>query len=418
MQSGPAVAMLSSALEGSSAKQLGRFESVALLAALMSLNAIGIDAMVPALPQIGRGLGITAENQQQLIVLGYMLGFGAGQIFWGPLADRFGRKPILVAGIGLYALFALGCIVAPSFALFIALRAAMGAAAASTRTLVTAMVRDLFEGEEMAQVMSLVFMVFMIVPVLAPSLGTAVLLVAPWQAIFWMFALYAGLLLGWGYWRLPETLHPDYRRALNPAEIIDGVRKVFSDRLAIGYTLASTALFGALSAYVASIQQVVADVFHAADRLPLVFAGIAAPMALAAWLNSKVVGRLGLRRVGHAGLIAYLLIAIVHWQLARNGSDSLLLFVILQGLALMAFAFCSANFSTLAMTNMGELAGTASSVQGVISTIGGASIGLVIGQAFNGTTVPLMLGFTLSGAAALALIGITERGRLLRPLAT
>ncbi len=184
----------------------GAREMTVMLAGLMALNAIAIDAMIPALPAIGQSLGVAEENDRQLVIVAYMLGFGVTQLVWGPLADRFGRKPILAAGIALYAAFALMCAFAGSFALLIAGRAAMGASAAVTRVLVVAMVRDLFEGEAMARVMSLVFMIFMLVPVLAPSIGQAILLVAPWPAIFVLLAVYGLVMLGWSWVRLPETL--------------------------------------------------------------------------------------------------------------------------------------------------------------------------------------------------------------------
>ena len=181
----------------------------------MALNAFAIDAMIPALPAIGADLGVAEDNRRQLVVVAYMLGFGVGQLFWGPLADRFGRKPILAIGVALYAGFALLCGVAASFELLIAGRVAMGASAAVTRVLVVAMVRDLFEGEAMARVMSLVFMTFMLVPVLAPNIGQAILLFAPWRAIFWLLAGYGVVMWLWSFVRLPETLHPEYRRPLD-----------------------------------------------------------------------------------------------------------------------------------------------------------------------------------------------------------
>jgi len=410
--------MLESALPGQSVRaRLGMRESVALMAALMALNALAIDMMLPALPAIARGLGVSHPNDQQYVIIAYTIGFGAGQMVWGPLADRFGRRPLLVVGLSLYALLAIGCAVAPTFALLLAGRAAMGAAAAATRVLVTAMVRDMFEGEAMARVMSLVFMVFMVVPVLAPSIGQAVLTVAPWQAIFGLLSGYAVIVLGWCLLRLPETLHPEDRRSLRPGAILEATRLVFTDRLAVGYTLASTALFGGLMAYIASIQQIVADAFHQPTRVPLVFAACAAPMAGAAFANSRIVGRFGLRQVGHAGLAAFLLVSAIHWGAAQSGSESLFLFVTLQGLAMIAFAFCSSNFSTLAMTNMEAIAGTASSVLGVTSSVGGALIGLTIGQAFNGTAVPFLMGMLLCGLGALTVVALTERGRLFEKLA-
>ena len=407
--------MLESALPNQSGRsRLGMHESVALMAALMALNALAIDMMMPALPAIAHSLGAAHPNDQQFVVTFYTIGFGLGQLFWGPMADRFGRRPLLVAGLILYALFAVGCAYAPSFALMLAGRAAMGAAAASTRVLVTAMVRDMFEGEAMARVMSLVFMVFMVVPVLAPSIGQGVLLFAPWHAIFLLLAVYSGVILAWSLMRLPETLHPEDRRSLAPATLLDAVRRVASDRLAVGYTLASTALFGALSAYIASIQQIIADALHSPQSLSLAFAACAAPMAGAAFTNSRIVGRFGLRKVGHTGLVGFLVVAAVHLGVALSGHESLGIFVVMMGLSLIAFALCSSNFSTLAMDNMGPIAGTASSIQGVVSSVLGAIIGIVIGQAYDGTVIPFLTGMLLCGAAALILVAITERGQLFK----
>src|SRR6478735_7891787 len=200
-------------------KRPGTREMTAMLAGLMALNAFAIDAMIPALPDIGRSLNVAEENERQLVVIAYFLGFASTQLLWGPLADRFGRKPILAAGVILYTVFALLCGFAGSFPLLIAGRVAMGASAAVTRVLVVAMVRDLFEAEAMARVMSLVFMTFMLVPVLAPNIGQAILLVASWRAIFLVLAGYAVLMLAWSSLRLPETLHPEYRRSLKWSEM-------------------------------------------------------------------------------------------------------------------------------------------------------------------------------------------------------
>ena len=390
----------------------GTRETVTLLAGLMALNAFAIDAMIPALPAIGAELGVETENRRQLVVVTYFLGFGVGQIFWGPLADRFGRKPILGAGVALYTGFALLCGIAESFALLIAGRIAMGASAAVTRVLVTAMVRDLFEGEAMARVMSLVFMVFMLVPVLAPNIGQAILLVAPWRAIFLVLAGYGVTMWLWTFIRLPETLHPEYRRKLNTGEIWQAVKTAASDRLSIGYTLALTAVFGGLTAYIASIQQIIFDVFDAAGLIGLVFAAIAAPMAVASWGNASVVGRFGLRRTGHTGLLAFVAVATTHALIAELTVEPLWLFIVMMGLTFVAFAFTTSNFGTLAMRNMAPIAGTASSFQGVTGTIGGATIGLIIGQSFDGTQLPFLFGMASCGAVGLVLVLWTERGRL------
>jgi DHA1 family bicyclomycin/chloramphenicol resistance-like MFS transporter len=398
------------------ARRPGTREMTALLAGLMALNAFAIDAMVPALPAIGRSLDVAHENQRQLVVIAYFIGFASTQLFWGPLADRFGRKPILGVGIALYGVFALLCAFADSFALLIAGRVAMGASAAVTRVLVVAMVRDLFEAEAMAKVMSLVFMTFMLVPVLAPNIGQAILLVASWRAIFMVLAVYAVAMLAWSSWRLPETLHPEFRRSLAWRATLGAVVQTLRDPQSLGYTLAMTVSFSALVAYISSIQQIVFETFAAPQLIGLVFASIAAPMALASWLNSKFVGRFGLRRVGHAAALAFVAINALHAAIGLSGHETLLVFVVLQGLTMASFAFTSSNLGTLAMENMAPIAGTASSVQGVVGTLGAALIGFAIGQAFDGTVVPYLLGTAACAAGGFILIVLTEPKRLFAPL--
>lgn len=394
----------------------GKREIVAMLAGLMALNAFAIDAMIPALPAIGSELGVASDNDRQLVVVAYMFGFGSTQLLWGPLADRFGRKPVLALGISLYVSFAFLCAFAWSFPLLIAGRIAMGASAAVTRVLVVTMVRDLFVGEEMARTMSLVFMVFMLVPVLAPTVGQGILLVGPWRAIFGVLGAYGLLMALWSWRRLPETLHPEYRRTLQLGEIGKAMWATLSERQSLGYTVALTMTFGALTAFIASIQQIIFDAFKAPEAIGIAFAAIAAPMALTSWLNSRVVGTFGMRRVGHGGAIAFAAITMLHVLIAVAGYETLALFIVLQGLAMAAFAFVSSNFSTLAMEHMGAIAGTASSVQGVIGTIGGAAIGLGIGRAFDGTALPFLIGIAACAILALAAVVVTDPKRLLERL--
>jgi DHA1 family bicyclomycin/chloramphenicol resistance-like MFS transporter len=390
----------------------GPRETIALLAGLMALNAFAIDAMIPALPAIGSDLNVLNDNDRQLVVVAYMLGFGSTQLIWGPLADRCGRKPILAAGVGLYVFFAVLCAIAGSFALLVAGRAAMGASAAVTRVLVVAMVRDLFEGEVMARVMSLVFMVFMVVPVLAPSVGQGILLFGPWRAIFLVLAAYGLIMLVWGMMRLTETLHPEYRRSLAPKEIISAAVQTVREPLSRGYTLALTVTFGALIAYISTIQQIVFDVFEAPGAIGLVFGAVAAPMALASWTNARVVGRYGLRRVGHGGALAFAIVTVIHALIATAGFESLIAFIVFQALAMVCFSFCSSNLGTLAMERMGPIAGTASSVQGVVGTIGGSAVGYAIGQAYDGTALPFLWGTAACATITFVLTVLTEPKRL------
>ena len=393
-------------------KRPGTREMTAMLAGLMALNAFAIDAMIPALPDIGRSLHVAQENDRQLVVIAYFLGFASTQLLWGPLADRFGRKPILACGVTLYGLFALLCAFAGSFPLLIAGRVAMGASAAVTRVLVVAMVRDLFEAEAMARVMSLVFMTFMLVPVLAPNIGQLILLFAPWRAIFLVLAVYALAMFAWSWLRLPETLHPEFRRGLDWREMSSAVLQTVRDPLSRGYTLATTISFSGLVAYISSIQQIVFDAFHEGRFIGLVFASIAAPMALASYLNSRVVGRFGLRRVGHTAAAAFALVTAAHAAIALSGFETLWTFIAMQGLTMACFAFTSSNLGTLAMENMAPIAGTASSVQGVVGTVGAAIIGFMIGQRFNGTPVPFIVGTALCASGGFLIIVLTEPKRL------
>jgi DHA1 family bicyclomycin/chloramphenicol resistance-like MFS transporter len=398
-------------------KRPGTREMTALLAGLMALNAFAIDSMIPALADIGRSLHVAHENDVQLVVIAYFIGFASTQLLWGPLADRFGRKPILAAGVTLYGAFALLCAISGSFPLLIASRAAMGASAAVTRVLVVAMVRDLFEAEAMARVMSLVFMTFMLVPVLAPNMGQLILLFAPWRAIFVVIAVYALLMLGWSWARLPETLHPEFRRPLSWGGTAKAIAATVRERQSLGYTVAMTVSFSALVAYISSIQQIVFDAFHEGRFIGLVFASIAAPMALASYLNSRVVGRFGLRRVGHTAALAFMLVTAVHAAITLAGFETLWSFILLQGLTMGCFAFTSSNLGTLAMEHMAEIAGTASSVQGVVGTIGAAAIGFLIGQRFDGTPVPFVVGTAACAAGGFLIIVLTEPKRLFASIA-
>ena len=393
-------------------KRPGTREMTAMLAGLMALNAFAIDAMVPALPQIGKSLHVAHENDRQLVVIAYFIGFASTQLLWGPLADRFGRKPIMAAGVALYGLFALLCAFAPTFPILIGGRVLMGAAAAATRVLVIAMVRDLFEAEAMARVMSLVFMTFMLVPVLAPNIGQLILLFAPWRAIFLVLAVYAAVMVIWPWIRLPETLHPDFRRPLNWRAMTSAMAQTLREPQSRGYTLAITISFSALVAYISSIQQIVFDVFHEGALLAW-----CSPRSRRRWrsprgLNSRVVGRFGLRRVGHSAALAFMIVTALHAAIALAGLESLPVFIVLQAMTMASFAFTSSNVGTLAMEHMAPIAGTASSVQGVIGTIGAAAIGFLIGQQFDGTAIPFTVGTAACAAGGFLLIVLTEPKRL------
>ena len=394
---------------------IGFVEFVALVAALMSLTALGIDSMLPALPAIGTSLGITGANSRQFIVTAFVIGFGVAQLVHGPLADRYGRRTALLWSLGLYAVANVACAAAGSFVLLLVARAAGGAVIAAARVATIALVRDCYHGRAMARVMSIAFMVFMIVPILAPTFGWAVLQFGNWRAIFGVIAVLTLGIMAWFWMRMPETLEPDNVLPITPQRILADWRQTLGDRLSLGYTLAATALMGSLYGYLNSIQQIMADVFHRPNLLALIFATTSVTMAVANLMNSRVVMRLGTRLISHGSLCALVVVSIVHLAAILIGWESLVSFAVFQALTLGCFGLAVSNFSAMAMENMGRIAGTASSVQGFVSVTAGAVIGAMIGQAFNGTTVPLVAGFLLAGLVALAFVALTERGRLFRP---
>jgi DHA1 family bicyclomycin/chloramphenicol resistance-like MFS transporter len=390
-------------------------EFVCMIAALMALGALAIDSMLPNLPAIGSALGVMEENRRQLIITCYLLGFGAAQIIYGSLADRFGRRPVLLGGLALYVIFSLTAALSRSFELLLAARVLQGIGAATTRVLPVSIVRDCYSGREMARVMSLTSMVFMAVPVLAPTFGTAVVMVAPWPWIFGILAVLGVAVLVWAAFRLPETLHPDDRIPIEPARILKAARVVLGSREALGYCLAQTLVFGGLLGFINSSEQVFADVFKAANLFPLVFAISASFIAVAALVNARLVVRLGMRALSHTALLGYIALAAVHTVVALTRHETLVEFAALQALTMFCFGLMSGNFNAMAMDSMGHIAGVAASIQGFITMIGASLIGFAIGQQFHGAVTPVPLGYLLCGLGAMCAVLYAEKGRLFRP---
>lgn len=387
-------------------------EFVALIAMMMALNALAIDAMLPALPAIGASLDVVNENTRQWVITAYLLGFGGAQIVYGPLADRYGRKPLLFIGVGLFVLFSLLAALAPTFELLILARVGQGVGVAATRVLAVSIVRDRFEGRTMARVMSLAFLVFLAVPVLAPTMGQLILLVGPWTWIFGALGLLGAALLVWAAIRLPETLHAEDRRPIVPSRIASGFREAVTNRRAIGYTLAMTLISGALFGFINSAQQIFYDVFNEPSLFTTVFAMVAGGIAVASILNARLVERLGSRLLSHTALLGFIAMSSLHLIIVLSGHESLWTFTAMQALTMFCFGMLAGNFGAMAMEPMGHIAGTASSAQGFISTIGGAMTGFFIGQMFDGTTGPMTAGFVVCGVLALGAVLFAEKGRL------
>lgn len=385
-------------------------EFVAFIAACMALNAMSIDIMLPALPLLHDDFKLASPNQAQSVIAFFLIGTGFSQIFYGPLADRFGRKPVIIAGLSLFILAGFLTLVADSFAALLAARALQGIGAGAPRVMAISLARDCYAGALMARVMSLAVMVFMIVPVLAPSLGQLVLMLAPsWHWVFGVLLVSGIALLAWAVSRLSETLPPERRMPLTPRAVYSAYRQTLTTRRCVGYTTAVALIFGAHMGFIYSSQQIFVDVFHAEKSFPLLFAAIALTTGLAAFTNSKLVRRIGMRRLSVGSLIAIVVINLFHLALDLAGYETLLLFMLLQGASVFTFGLLGANLNALAMEPMGHIAGTASSMIGFVSTIGGALIGIAIGFMFNGTVLPLNAAYVALAAASLAIAWRTEK---------
>lgn len=407
-------------LSESAVSRLGRMtrnEFIAMMASLMALNALAIDIMLPGLQQIGASLGVENENHRQYVITAYLIGFGFAQLIYGPLSDRLGRRIPLLGGLVIYVLAGFAIVVTPSFGMLLALRVIQGMGSAAMRVITVSIVRDIFGGRQMAEAMSLIMMVFMIAPVVAPATGQAVMLFGNWHLIFLFISVVAILNGIWAYLRLPETLDPKDVRSLRIGTILGGFRIVLTNRLALCYTLASTFIFGALFGFINSAQQVYVGIYGLGLWFPLAFAGVAAFMSLSSFMNSRLVGRFGMRKLSHGALVGFMTVTGI-WLLCQifwDGPMPFPLFITLFALAMFQFGWIGSNFNTLAMEPLGHVAGTASSVLGFMGTVGGALIGATIGQAFDGTALPMIGGFFLVSLMGLVFVLIAEKGRLFQP---
>jgi len=389
-------------------------EFVAMMAALMALTALSVDIMLPALPQIREDFGIVDANAQQLVITAYIMGFALGQLFHGPLSDGIGRRAVLLGGLAAYTLASVACFVSGSFEVLLLARVIQGLANAAPRIVAVAVVRDIYGGRRMAEVMSFVMMIFIVAPVIAPSLGGLFLLLGSWHLIFVFLAVLGAVSLAWTGLRLPETRPAATREPMSLGWVMRAFGQAIAERQTLGYTLATGIVFGSLMGYINSAQQIYMEVYGLGALFPIVFGACAAALAIASFVNTRFVGRLGMRRVSHAALLGFVASGVVHAAVAATMGVPLWLFLGLLSISLFCFGLMMPNFNALAMEPMGRIAGTASSFVGAVTTGLGAGLGLWIGQAYDGTVVPLTVGFAGLGVAGLLVVLLTEGGRLFR----
>lgn len=396
---------------------------MALMALLMSMTAMSIDIMLPALPEIGASLGARDTTQLPLVVTVFMVGMAIGQLLWGPLADRFGRRRPLLLGLALFVLATTMAATTQSFSQFLGARFLQGIGGSVGRIIVTGIVRDLFVGRQMARVMSMVMMVFILVPMLAPSVGQLIILVGSWRWLFAVLLIASLTALVWASCRLPET-QPPLAAGARRRTVGEALALVLSNGVTFGYGIASGFVLGLLVAYIASSQQVFGSGYGLGKLFPFAFGSVACAIALASFTNSRLVRRLGMRRLSHTALVAHVGISAA---LALLGAIfPLPLWLALGGLAACAFLYglILANFNAIAMQPMGQAAGMAASLTGSYSTVVGALLGTLIARQFDGTILPLFTGFAILGFCALLSVLVVEgraglfRGRQRRVLST
>jgi MFS transporter, DHA1 family, multidrug resistance protein len=392
--------------------QLGRVELIALITSLIAINAFAIDIMLPGIQQIGADLGEADPNRRQLIIPAYLLGFGVLQVLFGPLSDRFGRRKPLLVGISVYLLAAAACLFVSDFDHLLAMRLLQGSGAAASAVIATALVRDLFEGEQMAKTFSLVFMVLMVSPILAPTLGQLIMAFLPWKAVFVAMFAVGAVVLAWVWLRLPETLRPEHRRPFTPKAVVEGFGIVFGNRISTAYIISSALMFSSLFGYLGSAQQIFTDSFNAGSLFVPLFALCAACTSLGAFTNARFVARWGMRRLALGAVAVFVAGSLVMAVLGLAGWLNLAAFTVLMAMVFFAFSSIGPNFGALALEPLGEVAGTAASAQGFLQLVIGALLGAWIGQLYNGTPIPLALSFAALGLVAGTIVLLGDR----RPL--
>ncbi|XWN28855.1 MAG: multidrug effflux MFS transporter [Devosia sp.] len=393
-------------------------EFIAMMAVLMALTALSIDIVLVVLPDIANEFALPEQNHQQHVVTAYMAAFAAGHIFMGPLSDRFGRRPVLLVGIVIYVIGSLIAIFSDSFYLLLVARAIQGFGAAAPRVIAVAVVRDRFVGRGMSEVMSFVMTVFIMLPMVAPAIGKLIALMGSWHPIFTFLTLVGASMFVWVLFRLPETNPRNTPDAKPAVSVLHAVRTCLGAGQTVGYTLSLGFIFGCLMTYIASSQQILADLYGIVEWFPLVFASVAAAMVVSSLVNARLVQTVGMRRLSHTALISLV-------ALSASGAAYLMvtdafpfwLFLAFMGIAFFLIGLILPNFNAMAMEPLGAIAGTGSSLVGFVMTAFGALLGAAVGQLYDQSLMPIILGYLTFSLIALTFVIITEKGRLLQPTA-
>ncbi|WP_108246658.1 multidrug effflux MFS transporter [Muricauda brasiliensis] len=389
--------------------QKPNFEFVAMMAALMSIVALAIDAILPAISNIGEAINSTDSTDHQLLVTMIFLGLGVGQLFFGPISDSFGRKPVVYMGFSIFLVASVICLMAPSLEVMVVGRILQGIGLSAPRTISISIIRDTYEGDYMAKIMSFVTAFFILVPVVAPAIGKLILDATGWQGIFYVQMFFVLIVAFWFWKRQEETLHPEYKIPFTRHVFIDGVKEFVKYRETVAFTLISGLVTGAFLVYLSSAQHIFEDQYALKEVFPYIFAGLAVSIGLSTFMNGTLVMRFGMRKLSLMATIVFCMVALTYSFLFLNSPNpSIYVLVGFLSVQFFCLGFMWGNFRSIAMEPIGHIAGIGAAINGFVSTVLSIPIATFIGDFVKDSVWPLFAGLAICGMVALALFLLTH----------
>lgn len=395
-------------------RAVGEKEFVALMAVLMSVVAISIDAMLPALGLMGEELNVTHSNQPQYIISVIFAGMAIGQLISGPMSDAIGRKKILFYCMIFYLSGSIICFFAPSLTVMLIGRFIQGLGASGPYVCTMSIVRDKYSGDGMARVMSLIMMIFIMTPAIAPSIGQAILYVGSWRYVFILYVFYAITVLTWISLRLEETLPSEKRIPYRISNLIHGAKVVLTTRTTVCYMLSMGLMFGCMMGYLNSSQQIFQELFRTGELFVVYFGALALTFGVSSLLNSRFVMKYGMRYISIRALAMITLASLIFCVINLITEVHLWMFLVFASFVFFNFGFVFGNINALAMEPMGDIAGIASAIIGSVSFVVSIIFGTIIGQLYDGNLIPVVCGFIVSSVLTLLQFYIATPMRLNR----
>jgi len=390
--------------------QKPNFEFVALMAALMSIVALAIDALLPAISNIGVAIHSEDPTVNQLLITMIFLGLGVGQLFFGPLSDSYGRKPIVYAGFLVFALASVVCLFAPSIEIMVIGRILQGIGLSAPRTITISIIRDSYKGDYMAKVMSFVVAFFILVPIVAPALGKLILDAFGWEAIFYTQLLFGLVVVIWFWKRQKETLKPEYKIPFSFAVFSNGLKEFLKYKETVAFTMISGLVTGAFLVYLSTSQHIFENQYELKEAFPYIFAGLAISIGLSTFLNGTLVLHFGMRKLSFMALITFCIVALLY-VIFFWASDNPSIYVLVAFLFIQFFClgFMWGNFRSIAMEPIGHIAGIGAAINGFVSTLLSIPIASLIGYYVEDTVLPMFLGLAICGLGSLVIFIMSKR---------